>query len=231
MKYVLLIYIIFAISFKSEACNEFFNKLSIKEFPDYVTESDKKFIQKIFENEDGIENERIISFKEDGSFDPPWCLEDDGPPYYDGDKFTISSENIYLAIREDSIVINEKGSAFRIWANLKNSSDDNLYLWFETKVIQTGARSKFLRGTEAYDFVIGHFNSKIKCVLGDWVFGDNLKTFNSKTSNLNISMEEAAISTWSGANASRYGFTEVIIEKVEGVRGAFSSVSVKFCRP
>ncbi len=229
---VFLFIAFFAVSSSAFPCNENFEKALSFNLPDYVTDSDLKFIRKYFLNEQDVRTNRIISFDEDGSFDAPWALFDDGPPYYDGDKFIVESDNFHLAIREDSLVLNESGTGNRFWAKLQDPDNSHLYIWFETRnKNNNNNRSRVLYGSEGYKFVMGHFADKVKCVLGEWVFGDNLEQFNFKTLNSLVPLENAAQNTWSGQQARKYGFTEVSIISTKGVRAFYSSVQVKFCKP
>lgn len=111
------------------------------------------------------------------------------------------------------------------------SSDGSLKLYFRTRD-EKGVRSHYLKGKEKFAEIMRHFNSKVKRISAHWVHGDNLAEFNRLTgSPLKMDPFEAAEKTWTGKNASEFGYTEVKIKYLEGSPGNYTDVEIDFEKP
>jgi hypothetical protein len=76
--------------------------------------------------------------------------------------------------------------------------------------------------------------SNVRGVRGTWVSGngglqDNLDSFNAGIQS-GLTPQEAAMNTFTGKMAARYGFTNVTIEGTTGPMGEYTSASVVFGR-
>ncbi|MFL5814424.1 MAG: hypothetical protein ACJ763_12670 [Bdellovibrionia bacterium] len=109
-------------------------------------------------------------------------------------------------------------------------TDGRLLLSFVMVREQDGARSPRLRGSEQFDKIMAHFGDRVKIIGGSWTFGTNLQTFNELTAQ-GMDLKSAALSTWTGKNAQRHGFTDVVIESIHGTPGHYHPVKVRFEKP
>jgi hypothetical protein len=109
-------------------------------------------------------------------------------------------------------------------------TDGRLLLSFVMVREQDGARSPLLKGSEQFDKIMAHFGDRVKVVLGSWTFGNNLETFNELTGQ-GMDIKSAALKTWTGKNAQRHGFTEVVVESINGTPGHYYPVKVRFEKP
>jgi len=95
-------------------------------------------------------------------------------------------------------------------------------------------KSKNLSGRELFDRMMQYFsNFEITNIVGDWRSGEgkesNLVIFN-KCIRKGFSHENAALETWTGKQAQRYGFNTVRVVSVEGEFGKHSRVFVHFLK-
>lgn len=89
-----------------------------------------------------------------------------------------------------------------------------------------------LNGAELYQQMVDHIGlDRIEEIAGYWVNGDNLRAFENNLKN-GMSKEEAALQTWSGQQALRFGFSEVIdVAHFLDRLGGESNVQLYFSRP
>jgi len=86
-----------------------------------------------------------------------------------------------------------------------------------------------LRGSEMFDKVMNHFGDRVNSITGNFI-DDNRETFNRLTA-AGADDTTAALGTWTGKQASRYGFTSVGSVLTRGGRGAYSKIEATFLRP
>jgi hypothetical protein len=91
-------------------------------------------------------------------------------------------------------------------------------------------------GSEMLADVMGKIGGNAKGMRGTWLGGgdmkDNLDSFNAGIQSLKLTPEEAARLTFTGKQATKYGFTgRVQIEKLEGTPGNYTKVEVVFWKP
>lgn len=93
-----------------------------------------------------------------------------------------------------------------------------------------GVRSH-LRGSDLYKEMIEHFGlARIKKIRGTWLDGTNYEQFFDKLDE-GYSEEEAALATWSGRQAQKFGFTRVeSVEVEESTTLKLTTVKVSFVR-
>lgn len=91
---------------------------------------------------------------------------------------------------------------------------------------QTGCPGRWM-----FDQMMAHFGSAVTSIEGNW-FGpnsDNLMELNRLTAGGTMSIEDAAIKTWTGRRAKDHGFTKVVVTGTPvGLPGRFTSVQVVF---
>jgi hypothetical protein len=79
-----------------------------------------------------------------------------------------------------------------------------------------------------FDKVMGHFGDRVNAVHGNFI-DDNRNTFNRLTAN-GFDHFSAAAGTWTGKQASRYGFTNVQAVTTVGDVGGYSKIRAIFGR-
>lgn len=87
------------------------------------------------------------------------------------------------------------------------------------------------RGSEMFNAALAHFGDAVKGIKGYWQDGgtlsDNLDSFNAAVRG-GASLEEAALSTFTGKMASRAGFSKVEITELRGMPGHYTNVGATF---
>ena len=73
--------------------------------------------------------------------------------------------------------------------------------------------------------MMDHFGDAARGIRGNWLDGDNLKTFNELTEQ-GISPEVAAAKTFTGKMAAEHGFTKVEIISTVGKPGQYVCAEV-----
>jgi hypothetical protein len=99
---------------------------------------------------------------------------------------------------------------------LEATVDTSGVLRFEVK--SGTRRAQYGTGTEMFDDMMGavNKNGKVTTVQGQWSNTPGLSdNFDAFTANLKAGMqpEQAALNTWTGKQAAKYGFTEVNVDK------------------
>jgi hypothetical protein len=134
-------------------------------------------------------------------------------------------------------VIDRANQDFEVHGRL--NSEGSLSFAIRTVSSDGRVRSAALRGAEQFVKLLKHFEGRVKSVQGFWIYGDNLAAINKFVNPpYNLSLEEAAMRTWTGQQSARAGFTRVKVntEETKGRRSLFGgpmkyeSVSVVFER-
>ncbi len=86
-----------------------------------------------------------------------------------------------------------------------------------------------LRGEDEFKAMLEHFGDNVKVIRGHWTFGDNLASFN-KGVRAGMSLEDAALSTWTGKQAFAAGFGKAKIGFAQMSNGVYVDVEVRFLR-
>ena len=94
------------------------------------------------------------------------------------------------------------------------------------------------KGNEVFRAIFDKVNisfDKVKSIRGTWRtgdLGDNLKTFNDLLiKNKNMSIEEAALQTYTGKMSKSLGFTQPTVSGIKNADGIYTSVDVIFNKP
>jgi hypothetical protein len=90
-----------------------------------------------------------------------------------------------------------------------------------------------IRGSEMFDLMMRVFGDQIESILGVWRKGfqgrpsTNLDKINELTGN-GLSLELAVPQAWTATRASRWGFTNLTINKADGKPGHYVKIDVMF---
>ncbi|MCP4353932.1 MAG: hypothetical protein GY795_51455 [Desulfobacterales bacterium] len=95
-------------------------------------------------------------------------------------------------------------------------------------MIEAGKDSP-VRGKEMFRRMVEYYGDNLKAVAGNWTYGDNLAAVNKLTES-GVPLEKAVIETWTGYQASKYGFAKAVIETVEGTAGKYIKLRVLFTK-
>ncbi len=88
---------------------------------------------------------------------------------------------------------------------------------------------KIVRGRVLFDLMMLHFGASVRSMIGFWMEGDNLAAFNRALAD-GKAENEAAIGTWTGAQAKRHGFDSVeFLQKIPALAG-YGFAKVRFLR-
>lgn len=89
-----------------------------------------------------------------------------------------------------------------------------------------------LSGAKLYSEMIAHFGlERIQSIEGHWAYGDNYQQYFAGLAK-GLNPPEAALATWSGQQAQRFGFTKVESIESRNMRsGSLGIVTVIFVRP
>ncbi len=104
--------------------------------------------------------------------------------------------------------------------------DGILQITLRTK-LENGLRSTVLHGAAQFQRILQHFAGRFIAIRGNWVYGDNLRLFNASVKN-GLSLEQAALQTWTGQQALKAGYDRVEIIEAHGLPGLFNQVKVNF---
>lgn len=127
-------------------------------------------------------------------------------------------------ITEDRYLVSDASNLrFQAFAYVENGF---LQITLRTK-LESGTRSNVLHGAEQFQRILQHFAGRFRAIRGNWVYGDNLLSFNVDVA-AGLSLEQAALQTWTGKQAVAGGFGRVEIVEVDGLPGSFSQVKVNF---
>lgn len=127
-------------------------------------------------------------------------------------------------ITEDRYLVSDASNIrFQAFAYVENGF---LQITLRTK-LENGTRSKVLQGAEQFQLILQHFTGRFHAIRGNWVYGDNLRSFNVGVA-AGMSLEQAALQTWTGRQATAAGFGRVEIVEVYDLLGSFSQVKVNF---
>lgn len=119
---------------------------------------------------------------------------------------TLSEADI--EVNRDKLRFIERGLPYFYFGGSFDPADRTLYLDARLRVASLDMRS-VLKGKYLYDKVMQHIGiDRIRFVQGIWADGDNLKAFRANIAK-GLTPEESALATWSGRQASRYGFDRV----------------------
>lgn len=92
-----------------------------------------------------------------------------------------------------------------------------------------GERFPTFRAREQFDLMMKHFGEeRVSGIKGQWEYGTNLEKVNELTENNEMSVEEAALETWTGQQASRWGFDQVEVIEKTGAPGEYEAIEVLF---
>lgn len=145
---------------------------------------------------------------------------------------------IPLRVIPDEFVVREKsarvfhtqaaGERFELYAELNRSN--KLFISLITMDAAHGVRSA-TRGSELYAQMMEHFGPEnIVSVLGNFYYGSNHEAYFSYKAQ-GYSQKEAAMMTWSGRQAAKYGFTRAMsVTETWSESEGYSGVEVEFGR-
>ena len=127
-------------------------------------------------------------------------------------------------ITQDHYLVTDSSNVrFQAYAYVENGL---LQITLRTK-LENGLRSMVLHGAEQFQLILQHFTGRFRAIRGNWVYGDNLQSFNMAVA-AGLSVEQAALQTWTGQQALAAGFGRVEIVELYGASGSFSQVKVNF---
>ena len=119
---------------------------------------------------------------------------------------TVQGTKEYLVKVGHRFAYNDTTYGFKFEAELDN--DGILAIDIQLIDQKLGLRS-YQHGSQLYAQMIQHFGlEKIKGITGVWGEGTNFDKFYANLRN-RMSVEDAALNTWSGRQAALYGFTKI----------------------
>ena len=121
------------------------------------------------------------------------------------------------------LITDSSNVRFQVYAYVE---DGLLPITLRTK-LEDGVRSTELQGAEQFRHILRHFASRFRAIRGNWVYGDNLKAFNTGVAE-GLSWEQAALQTWTGRQALAAGYDRVEVLEWHGLPGSFKQVKVNF---
>lgn len=104
---------------------------------------------------------------------------------------------------------------------------NGLALDLKTRNIKSGRRSRILSGKDQFQKILNYFEGQFAFISGVWFEGDNIATFNRLTG-AGVSVEEAALQTWTGQQAKAAGYTEPKVHRLYGKTGRYIIVEIDF---
>jgi hypothetical protein len=131
---------------------------------------------------------------------------------------------LHSYITEDRYLVSDASNIrFQAFAYVENGF---LQITLRTK-LENGTRSKVLHGAAQFQSILQHFAGRFHAIRGNWVYGDNLQSFNAGVA-AGLSLEESALQTWTGRQAVTAGFGKVEIVEVYESAGSFTQAKVNF---
>jgi hypothetical protein len=104
-------------------------------------------------------------------------------------------------------------------------------LFFDIRVeLESGERSISLRGPDQLRKILAYFAQRYDSLRVCWMYGDNLKTFNRAIA-AGATNEEAVLRTATGHQLALAGYSNVVIQSLEGLRARHTKVVVCFRKP
>ena len=122
----------------------------------------------------------------------------------------------------------ENGEKFFFRSEVQD--DGGLELDIATRDPVTKQTSHWLWAEELFDEMMHHFKetkTPIKYIAGNWYDGTNLKLLNELTRG-GTPIEQAALNTWTGRQARRFGYNKVKVVTKKGAPGRWQMVVVEF---
>ena len=138
----------------------------------------------------------------------------------------LSETQFYVADAEQPPFSDPRAPAFAFDAIIQN---EVLFLNINT-VDDAGRRAPHLRAAKLFERMMKHFqdsHQKIHAIRGYWVHGTNLKMFLEQLK-AGKSEHEAALSTWTGRQAARFGYSDVTIHTMDDPFGSYPDIIVYF---
>ena len=89
-----------------------------------------------------------------------------------------------------------------------------------------------IKGSQIFKLAMELYGERVRAIKGEW-FGElnvNLTQFNRLTSS-GTNLESAALQTWTGRQAERFGYTQPAFAQLHGRDRIYSKVSVLFLKP
>lgn len=127
--------------------------------------------------------------------------------------------------------ITKSENYFEIYENerihLKADLDESGVLRFSVNTQYEDGTRGMLRGAEAFDQMMKHFEGRVKYIQDDWLYGDNLELVNKLTAE-GIPLREAILKTWTARQAARYGFHDARLQARSGAPGKYTAITVLF---
>ena len=126
-------------------------------------------------------------------------------------KYQINNRPIQIVEESENTFFIEQRSShgdpqFFFKATYESKQGGSLFLDIKLVDRTHNLRSQ-IKGKETYDLMMEHFSGKpLRTIIGQWSFSDNSKQYLHNVKNLNMSPEVAALNTWSGQQAQRYGY-------------------------
>jgi hypothetical protein len=145
----------------------------------------------------------------------------------------VATHHTYYAVADNSPVLVHNANPCRTYAAFYG--DDSIGIIGELNslgviefIIRAGPESP--RGGQMFADMVNFFGREnVHGVLGKWLPGlpDNLNSFNQLLRQ-GMTVEQAALGTFTGKMAARYGFTHVQVNKLFGTPGNYTHVEILF---
>jgi hypothetical protein len=84
-----------------------------------------------------------------------------------------------------------------------------------------------IRGGEMFKARMTHYGSNVKGIAGNWTYGTNLEKVSELTKGW-MSLQKAIFQTWTGNQASEYGFSSARVTESVGSPGNYTKIRAVF---
>jgi hypothetical protein len=145
------------------------------------------------------------------------------------------------SVPSDAKVINDSTSdRYFVWDSsnpqfkaFAHVEDDEIFINLRTELETANGvvKSAVLRGSEQFQRILQFFAGRFKGIRGSWSFGTNLEAFNKAILAGMSPVDAARLETWTGQQATKAGYSRVVIRSLEGPAGHYSKVTVSFFHP
>lgn len=141
--------------------------------------------------------------------------------------------------------LRERGLKTRVWQDKIEITDKENELFYAMAEIDKNGVLSFqiylrdekqkyyfpgFRGSEFFDMAMQYFSSRVNYIRGEWHGGANLFYLNRRILINGIKPKEAALETWTGLQAARYGFNQAKLISSKGFPGTYENVNFIFFR-
>lgn len=157
----------------------------------------------------------------------PACAKIFGPTLVQGDVYVEKGEEHIFYMEQDNP---SRDRPFH-FKGVYDQANKSISLYINLVDRDNHVRSQ-IPGKKAYDEMMIHFADKdIRFIRGHWKSSDNASAYLYNKDELGMTPEEAALNTWSGQQAKKYGFENVRIvfdDTVREGRGGRHLIEVEF---